>query len=126
MVKYGSYKDDPLYLIDVAGKEAAADGVTALELRRAAELGYLALSSTVSVIIGHDVESHSAELKELGRIAAKMRIPNMVADYTRLRGYLHGKTFHNAKHGTQQDVVYALGQTALLIGQMLSKRELNK
>jgi hypothetical protein len=125
--RFGSCTDDPEYLIGLAADEVTADRITELSLRRAAELGYLALASTVAVLVGHDIEDAGEELRELDRIASRHKqFPNLAADYRRIRKYLHGATYHNKKYGTRQDVILAIGEATLLIKLLLSNRKARK
>lgn len=118
----GGLNDDPRFLINKAGDEAAANGASALDLRRAAELAYLALTSAVSK------DGYTNELNALKRIARQRQIPSLPDDYVRLRRYLHSQAFHFRKgqHGSQGNVIYFIGLTSNLIEQLLTMRRLNK
>ena len=99
----GAFKDDPLAMVNAAIAEAEKADDKAkdnLPLRRAAELGWLAASSTADVLakrMGHaepkGANGRRAVLKEV-ETAGRMKRGTLVIRFDAAQGILHGDCFH--------------------------------
>jgi len=116
--KFGAVTDNPREIFKTAERELA-NAKSRLDRRQAAEKAHLALSSAIERAAGRNLETYGAELKEVQKLARRLKAPGLEAQYRRVRQGLHGDCFHQDRCSTLEK---DFGKAEVLLDLVLGKK----